>query len=105
MAGKRRCSVLPLGPACAPLASSMIGHVLTRFYNRVVSALSFGAEYQKMRRWLNERIDSPESIEDFPPSHPAGFVRELKKRRISIVESYLIMRPGRAPPKGSLERG
>jgi len=69
----------------------MIGQAFVRFYNRIINALSFGAEYQKMRRWLNERIDSPASIEEFPPSHPAGFVRELKKRRISIVESYLII--------------
>jgi hypothetical protein len=69
----------------------MIGQALARAYNRVVDALSFGEKYQKMRRLLNERIDSPASIEDLPPSHPAGFVRELKKRRITIVESYLII--------------
>ncbi len=67
----------------------MIGQAFVRTYNRVVDALSFGAAYQKTRRLLNERIDSPSSIEDMPPSHPAGFVREFKKRRISIVESYL----------------
>jgi hypothetical protein len=61
------------------------------FYNRVVNALSFGAEYQKLRRLLNARIDSPTSIEEVPVSHPAGFVREMKKRRITIVESYLII--------------
>jgi hypothetical protein len=69
----------------------MIVQALVRFYNRIVNALSFGAEYQKLRRLLNLRIDSPASIEDLPPSHPAGFVRELKKRRITIVESYLII--------------
>ena len=67
----------------------MTVQALARAYNRVVDALSFGSAYHKMRRLLNERIDSPESIQDFPPSHPAGFVRELKKRRIGIVESYL----------------
>ncbi len=67
----------------------MIGQAFARSWNRVVNALSFGAGYQKMRRLLNERIDSPAAMEDFPPSHPAGFVRELKRRRISIVESYL----------------
>jgi hypothetical protein len=64
---------------------------LAAFYNRVVNSLSFSAEYQKMRRLLNARIDSPASIESIPPSHPAGFVRELSKRRITIVESYLII--------------
>ncbi len=64
---------------------------LVKLYNRFLDALSFGADYQKLRRLLNARIDSPESIEELPPSHPAGFVREMKKRRITIVESYLIL--------------
>ncbi|KKW46944.1 MAG: hypothetical protein UY97_C0001G0001, partial [Parcubacteria group bacterium GW2011_GWB1_57_6] len=53
--------------------------------------MSFCAEYQKLRRFFNARIDSPASIEEIRPSHPAGFVREMKKRRITIVESYLII--------------
>jgi hypothetical protein len=61
------------------------------WYNRCVDALSFGSDYQKLRRLLNARIDSPASIEEVPPSHPAGYVREMKKRRISIVESYLVI--------------
>ncbi len=61
------------------------------WYNRCVDALSFGSDYQKLRRLLNARIDSPASIEEVPPSHPAGFVREMKKRRISMVESYLVI--------------
>ena len=61
------------------------------WYNRCVDGLSFGGDYQKLRRLLNARIDSPASIEEVPPSHPAGFVREMKKRRISIVESYLVI--------------
>jgi hypothetical protein len=61
------------------------------WYNRCVDALSFGSDYQKLRRLLNARIDSPASIDDVPPSHPAGYVREMKKRRISMVESYLVI--------------
>ena len=68
-----------------------MGARLASFYNGIVNAISFGAEYQKLRRLLNARIDSPAVGEEMPPSHPAGFVRELKKRRISIVESYLII--------------
>lgn len=64
---------------------------LASLYNDLVNALSFGVEYQKLRRLLNARIDSPASIEELPPSHPAGFVRELKKRRITIAESYLVI--------------
>ncbi|MGO9310594.1 MAG: hypothetical protein ACLQDL_16425 [Spirochaetia bacterium] len=64
---------------------------LAEQYNRFINALSFGAEYQKLRRLLNARIDSPASVDEIPPSHPAGFVREMRKRRITIVESYLII--------------
>lgn len=64
---------------------------LAALYNRCVDALSFGSDYQKLRRLLNARIDSPVPIEELPTSHPAGFVREMKKRRISIVESYLVI--------------
>jgi hypothetical protein len=64
---------------------------LAALYNRCVDALSFGSDYQKLRRLLNARIDSPVSSMEMPPSHPAGYVRELKKRRISIVESYLVI--------------
>ena len=68
-----------------------MARTLAEQYNRLVNAMSFGAEYQKLRRLLNARIDSPASIEEIPSSHPAGFVREMKKRRITIVESYLII--------------
>ncbi len=68
----------------------MVGK-LVALYNRLVNALSFGPEYQKLLRLLNTRIDSPESIAELPTSHPGGFIRELKKRRITIVESYLII--------------
>jgi len=68
----------------------MVGS-LVALYNRLVNSLSFGPEYQKLLRLLNSRIDSPESIAELPTSHPGGFIRELKKRRITIVESYLII--------------
>ncbi len=34
-------------------------------------------------------IDLPEIISDLPDSHPRGFIKEFKKRRTTIVESYL----------------
>jgi hypothetical protein len=64
---------------------------IAAFYNSFINGLSFSAEYQKLRRLLNARIDSPISVEESPPSHPAGFARGMRKRRISIVESYLII--------------
>ncbi|HUZ17457.1 MAG TPA: hypothetical protein VMV68_03655 [Spirochaetia bacterium] len=59
------------------------------FYNRIVNSVSFSTDLYRLRRALNSRIDSSESIEEFPPSHPQGFIKEFKRRRISIVESYL----------------
>ena len=57
-------------------------------YNLVVNRLSFYHGLYKMRRWLNAGIDRLESIESFPESHPRGFIKKFRKRRISIVESY-----------------
>lgn len=58
-------------------------------YNLVVNRLSFYHGLYKMRRWLNAGIDRLESIESFPESHPRGFIKKFRKRRISIVESYV----------------
>lgn len=58
-------------------------------YNWLVNRLSFYHGLYKMRRWLNAGIDHPESIESFPESHPRGFIKRFRKRRISIVESYV----------------
>lgn len=58
-------------------------------YNWFVNRLSFYHGLYKMRRWLNASIDRPESIESFPESHPRGFIKKFRKRRISIVESYV----------------
>lgn len=66
-----------------------MGFNLVASYNRFVNALSFTGDFQRLRRLVNLRIDSPETIEEFPPSHPQGFVKEFKRRRISIVESYV----------------
>ena len=54
-------------------------------YNLVVNRLSFYHGLYKMRRWLNAGIDRLESIESFPESHPRGFIKKFRKRRISIV--------------------
>jgi hypothetical protein len=66
----------------------MLKTKLIAFYNLVVNRLSFYHGLYKMRRWLNAGIDRLESIESFPESHPRGFIKKFRKRRISIVESY-----------------
>ncbi|HUX21741.1 MAG TPA: hypothetical protein VMW69_10920, partial [Spirochaetia bacterium] len=66
-----------------------MGFNLVGSYNKLVNAVSFSSDFQRLRRLLNLKIDSPESIEEFPISHPQGFIKEFKRRRISIVESYV----------------
>ena len=58
-------------------------------YNQVVNTLSFNKKLRDMRKEINFRIDLPESITFYPDSNPKGFVKEFKKRRTTIVESYL----------------
>jgi len=53
---------------------------LVKLYNRFVDAL--GADYQKLRRLPNARVDSPESIEEIPPSHPAAIPTVTKDKDI-----------------------
>jgi hypothetical protein len=60
-------------------------------YIRLVNALSFSAELQKLRRDLNARIDMPNAIDPGPYSHPLGVSRWFKRRRISIAEAYLMV--------------
>lgn len=67
---------------------AMLKTKLILFYNLVVNRLSFYHGLYKMRRWLNASVDRLESIERFPESHPRGFIKKFRKRRISIVESY-----------------
>jgi len=64
---------------------------LSHYYSRLVNALSFSSELQKLRRDLNARIDAPSTIEPGPSSHPLGVSRSFKRRRISIAEAYLMV--------------
>lgn len=63
--------------------------MLTKKYNQIVNTLSFNKKLRDMRKEINFRIDLPESITFYPDSNPKGFVKEFKKRRTTIVESYL----------------
>jgi hypothetical protein len=55
----------------------------------MINRMSFYNGLYKTRRQLNAGIDRPEAIESFPESHPRGFIKRFRKRRISIVESYV----------------
>ncbi|MFN8254542.1 MAG: hypothetical protein U0W24_02560 [Bacteroidales bacterium] len=63
--------------------------MLVKIYNDIINFLSFAQNMRKLRTRINIIIDSPEVITEFPNSHPRGFIKEFKKRRTTIVESYL----------------
>jgi predicted transcriptional regulator len=63
--------------------------MIVKYYNKLVNFLSFGKNSHELRLKINKRIDIPEKIEELPNSHPRGFIKEFRKRRTTIVESYL----------------
>ncbi|MHC1704871.1 MAG: hypothetical protein AB9846_13260 [Tenuifilaceae bacterium] len=63
--------------------------MLVKIYNDIVNFLSFAPNLRTLRKKINISIDVPEIIDEFPNSHPRGFIKEFKKRRTTIVESYL----------------
>lgn len=63
--------------------------MLIKIYNDIVNFLSFAGNLRALRTKINISIDLPEVIAEFPDSHPRGFIKEFKKRRTTIVETYL----------------
>ena len=63
--------------------------MLIKTYNDFVNFLSFATKLRKLRSRINQSIDIPEIISEFPNSHPRGFIKEFRKRRTTIVETYL----------------
>lgn len=63
--------------------------MIVKIYNDIVNYLSFAKDLRALRTKINVSIDLPEIIAEFPDSHPRGFIKEFKKRRTTIVETYL----------------
>jgi len=63
--------------------------MLVKTYNDFVNFLSFATKLRKLRSRINLSIDLPEIISEYPNSHPRGFIKEFRKRRTTIVETYL----------------
>ena len=63
--------------------------MLIKRYNDIVNFLSFSTNLKKIRSRINQTIDSPDSIRELPHSHPTGFIKVFKRRRTTIVETYL----------------
>ncbi len=54
-----------------------------------VDVLSFSAEVRNLVDTLNQEIASAGRSAPRLPSHPAGFVKEITKRRLTMAEAYL----------------
>ena len=62
--------------------------MIIRKYNEIINFLSFTRNQKVLRSKINMKIDVPEIIEEFPDSHPRGFIKEFKK----IQLHFLILR-------------
>ncbi|MBQ9396077.1 MAG: hypothetical protein IJU23_11285 [Proteobacteria bacterium] len=66
-----------------------IEHNKRRFYSSWIDYLSFSQEVRALVDVLNTEIAAPDKVVFRPISHPAGFVRLLTKRRLTIAEAYI----------------
>jgi len=51
--------------------------------------VSFSVDVRNLVDILNQQIEAPEKLQVRLRSHPAGFAKEITKRRLSIAEAYL----------------
>ncbi|MDQ1355043.1 MAG: hypothetical protein QG657_5352 [Acidobacteriota bacterium] len=67
----------------------MFKNKIISVYIAVVDFLSFSPNLHKLRRRLDRSLTRPGRIQIYPDSHPRGFIKIFRKRRITIVEAYL----------------
>lgn len=58
-------------------------------FDSIVDFISFNREVRHLVEILNTEIAAPETVVFRPFSHPAGFVRLITKRRLTIAEAYI----------------
>lgn len=58
-------------------------------FENVVDFMSFNHEVRHLVEILNSEIAAPDTVVFRPFSHPAGFVRLITKRRLTIAEAYI----------------
>ncbi|MEI6875606.1 MAG: hypothetical protein WCL50_10825, partial [Spirochaetota bacterium] len=67
----------------------MISAFLAGLWERALGRASFSSELHRLRRELNARIDSPESLGDGPRVRSLDVTRWFTSRRLSIAEAYV----------------
>ena len=60
-----------------------------RRFAGAIEMLSFSQEVRQLVDILNTEIAAPETVVFRPISHPAGFVRLITQRRLTIAEAYI----------------
>jgi len=58
-------------------------------WSTTIDALSFSGSVRELVDILNREMEAPEKVQVRLRSHPAGYVKEITKRRLTIAESYL----------------
>lgn len=71
------------------LAKRRLENRIKLFITNAVEFLSFNSEVESLVDLLNHKLDTPLSDEDYNNSHPSGFSKGLRKRRISMAGSYI----------------
>ncbi|MCU0286655.1 MAG: hypothetical protein MUF15_09670, partial [Acidobacteria bacterium] len=67
----------------------MLKNKIIAIYIAIIDLISFSSRIRKVRKRLDYSLKRPGIIENFPDSHPRGFIKQFRKRRITIVEAYL----------------
>ncbi|WP_373500424.1 PHP domain-containing protein [Desulfococcus sp.] len=64
-------------------------HRFRRWFNRVIDAVSFNDQIRDLVEMLNRKVEQTEEATPDLLSHPGGFTRAFRKRRMGIAESYI----------------
>ncbi len=64
-------------------------HGFWRWINRIIDAVSFNDQIRDLADMLNRRVEQSEEMTADLLSHPGGFTRAFRKRRMGIAESYI----------------
>ena len=64
-------------------------HRFRRWLNRVIDALSFNGQIRDLVEMLNRKVEQSEEATPDLLSHPGGFNRAFRKRRMGMAESYI----------------
>lgn len=71
------------------LAKRRLQNRIKHLIAEAIDILSFNGEVESLVDLLNHKLDASLADDDFNNSHPSGFSKGLRKRRISMAGSYI----------------